>query len=82
MSQPRSPLFSLIPRPMLILTLMLLSGSAVRAEALSVQEPSPLLAQAITPQERAELAQIRRDADVAFSRATTLFVVLLGTLVL
>ncbi|HEY9736700.1 MAG TPA: hypothetical protein V6D06_10470, partial [Trichocoleus sp.] len=84
MSQSRPSLFSLMPRSLLVLVLTLLSSSvapeALGITGLSAQEP--LLAQRVTLQERAELEQLQQEADVAFSRATTLFVVLLGTLVL
>jgi hypothetical protein len=44
--------------------------------------PCPLVAQAVAPEERAELEQMQQQADLAYRRATTLFTVLLTLMVL
>jgi len=68
-----------------VLSLMLLSGGATVTQgsvAASEAVPSTLMAQAAPVADAADLAQLQQDADRAFARATTLFFVLLGTLVL
>lgn len=77
-----TPSTALIPA-LLIAGLGLGGGMVARAEIgqddQPVAPPSMVLAQA-TPT-TAELAQLKQEADLAFSRATTLFFVLLGSLV-
>ncbi|NJL87340.1 MAG: hypothetical protein HC886_17350 [Leptolyngbyaceae cyanobacterium SM1_1_3] len=53
-----------------------------QAQSPLAQPAQPLIAQSVTSQERQELERLQREANLAFSRATTLFVVLLGALVL
>ncbi|MFM7472198.1 MAG: hypothetical protein ACKO5P_11925, partial [Nodosilinea sp.] len=65
---------------LLLSSLVLGGGGLVRADARQSGENPTVVAQ-ISPAP-SELAQLKRDADLAFSRATTLFFVLLGTLVL
>ena len=94
----RQPMRSLanVPRPILLLALIMISGGGLRSvfpepvAAQSAPESVPestlepvLLAQADTaPATTAELERLRAEADLAFRRATTLFFVLLGTLLL
>jgi F0F1-type ATP synthase membrane subunit b/b' len=73
-----------IPRPLLLLSLMLFSGSwgYGRVNAAQPQRDSTLLLAQVSVDDINEIDQIRQEADLAFRRATTLFFVLLGTLVL
>jgi len=85
MRQPPIRFLVSVPRPLLVLSLMLLSGGATVTQgsvAASEAVPSTLMAQAAPVADAADLAQLQQDADRAFARATTLFFVLLGTLVL
>jgi len=80
-----------VPRPLLLLALMLISGGGVVRPAIARDASPPtaarvapaqdplLLAQAATA---ADLERLSTEADLAFRRATTLFFVMLGTLLL
>ena len=83
MRQPSIRSLVSVPRPLLVLSLMLLSGGTVATPGRAASDIllSAPVAQA-TPVDAADLAQMQREADRAFERATTLFFVLLGTLVL
>ena len=73
-----------VPRSLLMLSLILLSGGFVLVAGKSpvTAASSNLVAQSSNLGNAAELEQLRREADLAFNRATTLFFVLLGTLIL
>lgn len=74
---------TMLIRALLMTGLGLSGGMVARAETSRNQPPaaptSTAMAQAAPT--AAELAQLKQEADLAFSRATTLFFVLLGSLV-